>query len=317
MVLKVEDQFRIVTPLGLASAHYTLMCLSRIEHLLRTTCRQSYTPSVRQFVIVAILNQDSTRISDNALGVVRRDGATGSLSCRICIPRPLYEGNDRSEIRSYVAGLVEKALDAFASRLRRYDLDANEHAFRADTRMAISAFLAEEAEAEEVAAAEGEHRQANSRPFEGRLAAPVGLPASISSPRAPGKFINACRSGRVDEAANFLDDGLDPDARDAFHLTGLMYASRNGHVAVGELLLDRGASVDAVDISGRTALHHACSYGRLEVVRLLLDRGANINTQDVQGCTPLYLVGASEKRNTELKALLREMGGIDVRSFGH
>ncbi len=125
---------------------------------------------------------------------------------------------------------------------------------------------------------------------------------------APHKYFLACSTGKTDVVAAFLDGGVDPNARDQYKLTGLIWAGRKGRVEVAKLLLDRGAAVDAVDACGRTALFHAAIYKRYNFVEFLAMRGANVSPVDMHEWTPLD--SARSNRNTEMVALLERLGAV-------
>jgi len=102
--------------------------------------------------------------------------------------------------------------------------------------------------------------------------------------------------------------GTDPEARDTYHLTGLIWAGRKGRIEVAEALLSFGANIDAVDLRKRTALSHAVAYKRRPFVKYLIERGAAVNPVDVHGWTPLDI--ALSDRDEQTAALLRSHGGV-------
>src|ERR1019366_6882853 len=104
---------------------------------------------------------------------------------------------------------------------------------------------------------------------------------------APYKFFTACSTGKVDVVSAFLDSGVDPNARDRYHLTGLIYAGRKGQIEVADLLIKCGAEIEAADLRRRTALFHAVCFSRVEFVGFLAKLGANFSPIDVHECTPL------------------------------
>lgn len=126
--------------------------------------------------------------------------------------------------------------------------------------------------------------------------------------KANQKFFNHCSIGRAAEAAEMLRLGTDPEARDTYHLTGLIWAGRKGRIEVAEALLSFGANIDAVDLRKRTALSHAVAYKRRPFVKYLIERGAAVNPVDVHGWTPLDI--ALSDRDEQTAALLRSHGGV-------
>jgi ankyrin repeat protein len=122
------------------------------------------------------------------------------------------------------------------------------------------------------------------------------------------KYFQTCSTGKADVVAAYLDDGVDPNARDRYQLTGLMWAGRKGRIDVAELLLKRGADLEAGDVRGRTALFHAVPYKRYEFVAFLAKLGANVNPIDMHGWTPLD--AATSQRDRKMMALLEGLGAL-------
>jgi ankyrin repeat protein len=104
---------------------------------------------------------------------------------------------------------------------------------------------------------------------------------------APKKFFQACSTGNVAVVTAFINDGVDPNARDQYEFTGLIWAGRKGRVEVADLLIKKGADIEAGDVRGRTGLFHAVTYKRYVFVEFMVQRGANINPIDSHGWTPL------------------------------
>jgi ankyrin repeat-rich membrane spanning protein len=125
---------------------------------------------------------------------------------------------------------------------------------------------------------------------------------------APSKYFQACSTGKREVVSAFLRGGLDPNSRDKYKLTGLMWAGRKGRVEVADLLLRRGAEMEAVDATGRTALFHAVTYQRYDFVDFLAARGANVNPVDMHGWTPLDFSRSS--RHMKMVKLLERLRGV-------
>ncbi len=120
------------------------------------------------------------------------------------------------------------------------------------------------------------------------------------------KFFNACSTGKVDVVRDYLAAGIDPESRDTYNLTGLIWAGRKGHVKVAEALLESGARIDAEDSRYRTALFHAVVFKRYDFVECLAGRGANVNPADMHGTTPLD--NAMSDHETRMVELLKSLG---------
>jgi ankyrin repeat protein len=100
--------------------------------------------------------------------------------------------------------------------------------------------------------------------------------------------------------------GADPNARNKFDQTPLMFAVSQRDAATAQALLDGGADINARDAAGRTVLMNAVLAGadRTACVELLLSHGADINSADKQGRSALKL--AAERGYPEMVTLLRK-----------
>jgi ankyrin repeat protein len=130
--------------------------------------------------------------------------------------------------------------------------------------------------------------------------------------KAPQRFFNACSTGKPAVVAEYLARGVDPEARDTNHLTGLIWAGRKGHVAVSEVLLEAGATINTGDIRNRTSLFHAVTYKRYEFVHHLIGRGADPNTVDTHGWSALDF--AVSNQDQKMVELLSEYGAKSARA---
>ena len=130
--------------------------------------------------------------------------------------------------------------------------------------------------------------------------------------RASQKFLNACSTGDVQKVAEFLDGGADPNSRDRYGLTVLIWTGRKGRIEAAKLLLARGAELEAVDVRGRTALCHAACYKRDAYIEYLASVGANINPIGRYGWTPLDVAASQQFRTTA--AMLERCGSHRART---
>lgn len=79
--------------------------------------------------------------------------------------------------------------------------------------------------------------------------------------------------GLTDVLSELVDEGLDINAKDPFHLqTPLIYASRRGHSDTVAKLVELGAAINSRSARGHTALVEAVIEGHLSVVKVLLKR---------------------------------------------
>ncbi len=131
---------------------------------------------------------------------------------------------------------------------------------------------------------------------------------------APQQYFNACSTGKPTLVEKYLFEGVDPEARDTNHLTGLIWSGRKGHVEIARILLAHGADVNAGDIRNRTALFHAVTYKRYEYVDYIAAKGANLNILDSHGWTALdfAISSQSSKMVEHLKRLGATSGKQDA-----
>ncbi|NCA81990.1 MAG: ankyrin repeat domain-containing protein [Opitutae bacterium] len=91
--------------------------------------------------------------------------------------------------------------------------------------------------------------------------------------------------GDLAKAGQFLQKGVEVDARDSYGRTPLMWATTD--LSAVQYLVDKGADVNAKDINGETALMKAAFLGQLDVVKYLVKKGADVNARSGRGETPL------------------------------
>jgi ankyrin repeat protein len=98
-------------------------------------------------------------------------------------------------------------------------------------------------------------------------------------------------------AAKLINEGADPNAKDANGSTLLMEACHFPNLPVAVFLLNHGATVNQPrSAKGRTALMVACAYWcGMDMVKLLVQYGADVNVQSLDGTTSLMLAASSEK----------------------
>lgn len=106
------------------------------------------------------------------------------------------------------------------------------------------------------------------------------------------RFIRCVRTGRAQDVADMIRDGVNVNATDEDGMYALYAAVTCAYVEIVELLIDAGAKMDIPIRDGLTPLHFASSMGSFEVVKILVDRGADVNVRDISvddGARPLHL----------------------------
>ncbi len=127
-------------------------------------------------------------------------------------------------------------------------------------------------------------------------------------------LVDLIREGRVQEVAQRLDDGVDPNRADVAGRIPLIVAAMQGNREMVGLLLQHGVRVKAKGRAGITALHGAAQTGQAEIVRLLTGAGADIDAQNENGKTPL--IEAAARGHSQTVADLLEAGGnLDIRDY--
>lgn len=119
--------------------------------------------------------------------------------------------------------------------------------------------------------------------------------------RNPNNFMEACRSGNLEQVKKLIEGGLDVNVRrHKGGRTGLMLAAQKNRVDVVKFLLDKGADPNIQGGgSGKTALIRAAERGNYEIVRSLTDHGADLDFQ-----------ARSNRKNALMKA--SEAGFVDI-----
>ncbi len=84
-----------------------------------------------------------------------------------------------------------------------------------------------------------------------------------------------------------LAHGADINAKDGYTSTVLIYAARGGYKEIAEILIAHGAHVNAKKSDDSTALMHAVDYGHADIIELLLAHHADVNAQSEDGLTAL------------------------------
>jgi len=118
----------------------------------------------------------------------------------------------------------------------------------------------------------------------------LGWPTAFAQEDAFFRAITTLNRPAFDAA---LAAGADPNARDSYHQTPLMYSVRANQLSLSRELIGAGADVNARTLSGWTALHYAAhTAAGAGVIRLLLDAYADPTLRTTDGDTPADLASA-------------------------
>ncbi|MCY4581173.1 MAG: ankyrin repeat domain-containing protein [Chloroflexi bacterium] len=112
------------------------------------------------------------------------------------------------------------------------------------------------------------------------------------------------------EMSRLLNQGIDPNIRNAQGYTPLHLAARSGQAEMLQALLELGVDVDPRDATGHTPLH-LTAFNQIRRVRdLLIAAGADISAVSDEGYTPIQL--QKEKRSELLCEALNSGKTLEV-----
>lgn len=117
----------------------------------------------------------------------------------------------------------------------------------------------------------------------------------------------AARDGDVKQVDALLLQDADPNKKNIWGVTPLIWAAYNGHTAVVQTLLKhKKTEKDIRSNNGCTALIDAAKKGHIEIVEHLVAQGANVDIQDKEGETALMI--AARQANLRLVQVLLNAG---------
>lgn len=124
------------------------------------------------------------------------------------------------------------------------------------------------------------------------------------------RMLAAAAAGDVEGIASAIDDGADPDARDASGTPAVMLATYGRHVAALRALLDAGANVDAQDADLDDPFLYAGREGLLDILVVASEAEADPTVTNRYG--GVALIPASERGHVEIVRYLLNETDIDV-----
>ena len=115
---------------------------------------------------------------------------------------------------------------------------------------------------------------------------------------AKADFFDAAKWGDVKLMQQYLEQGVDINARDASRMgsTALHYAAGAQKAEAVVFLLGRGADINALDDYGQTPLHGAATLMEPDIALLLMERGADALVRDRKGKSPLIVANRDTRR---------------------
>jgi ankyrin repeat protein len=137
------------------------------------------------------------------------------------------------------------------------------------------------------------------------------VPDDLQTPDAG--LLGALRSGRLERAIHYLEQGADPDAGDheGSSFEAALRNCRDNALSLAQLLLDAGADINGQNRRGESALMISMRYC-VDAVPFLLESGADPTLGDRKGDTPLHQLGgvAPERLNGIVDLLIAS--GADI-----
>jgi uncharacterized protein len=127
---------------------------------------------------------------------------------------------------------------------------------------------------------------------------------------ADDRLLAAAGAGDLAALSKALDDGANPDTRDAEGTPALMLATRANHPDIVRALLEAEADVDAQDATLANPFLYAGAEGLLEILMLANEAGADPALTNRYG--GVALIPASERGHVEIVRYLLSQTDVDV-----
>ena len=134
-----------------------------------------------------------------------------------------------------------------------------------------------------------------------------------STPCKDASFYQAVSKGDKSMVKKLIDDGANPDVKDANGVPALFRAVSRGDSSMVKLLLDTPIDANASNAAGETPIYRAVLRGDSTMVKLLLALPVDTNAKTASGDAPIYRA-ASRGDSTIVKLLLSKSPSIDINA---
>jgi len=146
-----------------------------------------------------------------------------------------------------------------------------------------------------------------------RVAELLRVDATLANAYAPDGFQPlglAAFFGHLSVVELLLIQGAEVNtpSRNSLNVRPLHSAVASQHLLIAQALLEQGADPNLRQAGDFTPLHGATQNGQLEMIQLLLKYDADLNAKSAEGLTPLAM--AQERGHTQAIELLREHGDL-------
>ena len=102
------------------------------------------------------------------------------------------------------------------------------------------------------------------------------------------RLFDVLADGKTEDARQMIRQGADPNCRNMWGASPILYAAKNGIPRDLIMLLEEGAEPDIRDSYGKVPLHYAAEKGYNTCVQVLVNIGADVNAKDKDGITPFW-----------------------------
>ncbi|AFY68361.1 Ankyrin [Thalassoporum mexicanum PCC 7367] len=123
------------------------------------------------------------------------------------------------------------------------------------------------------------------------------------------QLLELARTGQTEAIRSLVRQGANPNIRDQYGWTPMLWASVNGHTDTVRALIALGGDVNLPNDYNWTPLMWAAGSGHNEIVRILLAVGASTLAEDSNGWTPL--MWAWDGRHFDTVELIKNAPSFD------